>query len=146
MDYAQKKSHMQKGFTLIEILIAAALVMILGGIATASYRGIVESNSKSSTQASLKSIKFAIETYHDEIGEYPQSLQDLVRRPSDEKAAANWRPFIESKNNQAPRDAWKNAYVYNVTEGAENPFELYSYGSKKGKSTPKTGWLDAWNL
>lgn len=146
MDYAQKNTHLKKGFTLVEILIAAALVMILGAIATYSYRGVVARNSKSSTQASLKSIKFAIEQYHDDIGEYPQSLLDLVRKPSDEKAAANWNQYIESKNKQAPRDAWNLPFVYNVTEGAENPFELYSYGSKKGKSTPKAEWIDAWNL
>ena len=37
MNYAHK--HAQEGFTLIEILIAFALVMIMGGVVFVSYRG-----------------------------------------------------------------------------------------------------------
>ncbi len=140
----EQKNTMQKGFTLIEILIAAALVTILGGIVTYSMQGILEKNRKNSTRASMKTIKGVIEEYHNELGEYPQSLLDLVRKPSDEKIAANWNQYLGGK--QAPRDSWNNAYVYTVTEGAENPYEFYSYGSKKGKSTPKSEWIDAWNL
>lgn len=142
MNYAQKSTHMQKGFTLIEILIAAALVMILGGIVTYSMQGILEKNRKNATRTSLKTVKNAIETYHDELGEYPQTLQDLVQRPSDEKVAANWTKFFD----KVPKDGWGKDFVYQVTEGGENPFELYSFGSKKGKSTPKSEWIDAWKL
>lgn len=138
----EQKNTMQKGFTLIEILIAAALVMILGGIVTYSTQGILEKNRKNTSRTSLKTVKGAIETYHDETGEYPQALQDLVTRPSDEKVAANWSKFFD----KVPRDGWNNPFVYQVTEGAENPFELYSYGSKKGKNTPKSEWIDAWKL
>jgi len=139
ISYNQK--HTQNGFTLIEILIAAALVIILGGIVTYSMQGILESNRRSSTRASLKTIRAQIEQYSDDVGEYPRTLVDLAKKPTDEKIAEKWNgPYID----KVPKDGWNKPFVYNVTEGSENPFELYSYGGKKGKSMPKSAWIDAW--
>lgn len=143
MNYVEKPTHVQDGFTLVEILIAAALVMILGGIITYSTRGILESNKKNATIASMKVIKEALNRYaEDNDGDYPQSLLDLVKKPADEKAAANWDgPYLETKKGETPKDAWKQPFVYNLTEGGEHPYELLS---KKGKGTPRAEWIDAW--
>lgn len=139
------KSNLQKGFTLVEILIAVALVAAMTGIITYGTRKYLESNKKTAAVASLKVIKAAVEQYNDDVGEYPQSLNDLIIKPSNEKAAASWEgPYITAKNNKVPQDPWKKQFVYNLTEGAEHPYELYSYGSSKGKSTPKSEWVDAW--
>lgn len=145
MILTQKQSRMQEGFTLVEILIAVALVMIMGGIITYSVQGYLEKTKKRTTRMSLKLIREQIEEYYDDTGEYPQSLMDLIKKPLDEKVAENWGgPYIKSK--EQPKDAWKKPFHYEVTEGGEHPFELYSYGSNKGKATPKSEWIDAWKL
>lgn len=145
MDYIEKPVHMQKGFTLVEILIAAALVMVLGGIITYSTRGILDRSKKNATIASMRGIKDMIDHYYEDVGEYPATLRDLVKKPADEKFAANWDgPYIKTKNNEEPKDGWKNPFVYNVTEGGgDHPYELYSRG-KNGKAAPKSEWIDAW--
>jgi general secretion pathway protein G len=143
MNYTHKK-NMQDGFTLVEILIAVALMLVLGAVVTYSYRGVINKNKRGATITSMKNIRAAIDNYKDDIGEYPSSLRDLVAKPTDEKAAELWHEaYLDSKNNEAPKDAWKNPFVYNVTEGAEHPYELYSYG-KNGKGAPKSEWIDAW--
>lgn len=142
-----KSMSLQKGFTLVEILIAVALVAIMGGIVTYGAQRYIEGNKKSAAASSLKVMREIIEQYNDDVGEYPQSLSDLVVKPSDEKAAAGWNgPYITAKNNRVPEDPWKKPYVYNLTEGGEHPYELYSYGSKQGKNAPKSGWIDAWKI
>jgi len=133
--------HSKDGFTLIEILIAVALVLILGGIATFSYRGLVEKNARRGTIVTLKAIKGFIEQYQEDMDEYPESLRDLVKKPASEKAAENWHgPYTDKE----PRDGWKHTFYYAPTsEGGEHPYALYSYGPK-GKGAPKTEWIDAW--
>jgi general secretion pathway protein G len=129
------------GFTLIEILIAVALVLILGGIATFSYRGILASSARKATITTLKAIKNAIDNYETDIGELPENLRDLVKKPSNEKAAENWHaPYMDKE----PKDGWKHAFYYSPTpEGGEHPYALYSYGPK-GKGAPKNEWIDVW--
>jgi general secretion pathway protein G len=145
MIYIEKQKHAQDGFTLVEILIAAALVMILGGIVTYSVQGILESNRKKSTALSLKFIRDRIEAYNDDTGEYPRNLVDLIKKPADEKIAESWDgPYITAKKGEVPKDGWNKPFHYEPTEGGEHPFELYSYGSKRGKGTPKSEWIDAW--
>lgn len=142
MNYAHK--HAQEGFTLIEILIAFALVMVLGGVVYVSTRGVVERNRKTATLESMRVIRNALEQYRDDVGEYPASLRDLTKAPTDEKLAESWQgPYVESKKGEL-KDGWGVSFAYNPTPGAEHEYELISYGSKQGKSAPKTGWIDAW--
>jgi general secretion pathway protein G len=132
--------HSKDGFTLIEILIAVALVLILGGIATFSYRGIVAASARKATLTTLKTIRSVIEQYEGDIGELPESLRDLVKKPSNEKAAENWQgPYLEKE----AKDGWKHAFYYSPTAEGDHPYALYSYGPK-GKGAPKTEWIDAW--
>jgi general secretion pathway protein G len=127
------------GFTLIEILIAVALVLILGGIATFSYRGILAASARKATITTLKTIKGAIEQYENDIGELPETLRDLVKKPSNEKAAENWHaPYMEEE----PKDGWKHAFYYAPTPEGEHPYTLYSYGPK-GKGS-REGRIDVW--
>ncbi len=142
MNYTNK--HAQEGFTLIEILIAFALVAVLGGVAYVSYSGIVERNSKTATIETMRVLRDGLERYRDDVGEYPASLKDLVKKPTDEKATERWEgPYVETKRGEI-KDAWGQPFYYAPTAGGDNEYELYSYGNKKGKNGPKDKKLDAW--
>lgn len=143
MNYVQRQA--QEGFTLIEILIAFALVMIMGGVVFVSYRGVVAKNARKATIESLRVIRNALESYREDNGEYPASLRDLLKKPTDEKAAEQWAgPYIETKKGDI-KDGFGNAFHYAVSAGGEHPYELYSYGAN-GKGSPKTEWIDAWKV
>lgn len=142
MNYVQKQ--VQEGFTLVEILIAFALVLIMGGVVFVSYRGIVAKNAATATIESMRVIRNALEQFRDDTGEYPSSLRDLLKKPTDEKIAEQWQgPYIETKKGEL-KDGWGVPFHYAATPGGENEYELYSYGNKKGKSGPKEARLDAW--
>lgn len=143
MNYTQR--HVQEGFTLVEILIAFALVMIMGGVVFVSYKGVVAKNARKATIESLRVIRGALESYRDDTGEYPAALRDLIKKPTDEKAAEQWAgPYIETKKGEI-LDGFKKPFHYAVTQGGENPYELYSYGPN-GKGSPKSEWIDAWKV
>lgn len=137
-------THSKSGFTLIEILIAVAIVAIMAGGAFYAFNTYRKRAAITSTKASLKILKTALEQYDLDTGEYPDSLRDLITAPANEKVKERWvGPYIEGKN--VPRDGFGKDFHYEKTEGAEHPFELYSYGPR-GKGGPKNEWLDVWKI
>jgi len=139
--------HTHQGFSLIEIMVVILIIGIIMGIIALSVGGGLEKGKKAKAEGELRVLKYAIERYDVELGDYPQSLDDLVRPPADEKMAGKWQHGGYFGNKKAiPKDPWKNKYQYQVTPDAdEHPFELYSYGPK-GKKAKRNEYLDAWNL
>jgi general secretion pathway protein G len=137
------REHVKNGFTLVEMLIVLAIMGIVMAVATPAYFTYKRGAQKRATAANLRTIKQALETYRDDVGDYPASLRDLVKKPTDEKAE-NWDgPYTSGKDE--PKDGFGFKFHYAVTPGAENPYELYSYG-RKGKGSPKEEWVDVWKL
>lgn len=136
--------HSREGFTLIEILIAIALVVIMGAIAVPGFLSYLERGRKKATAATIKVIKSNIDLFYSDVGQYPETLKDLIKKPQSEELAARWDgPYLGGKD--VSPDGWGNKLQYRVTPEGEHPFDLYSYGSK-GKTAPKEQWIDVWNL
>lgn len=134
----------QSGFSLIEILIAVAILAIVAGTVGPYLFGQLQKSRISTAKASLRSIQSQLDLFNADCGAYPESLKDLVRRPVNEELAKNWVvPYI--KDEKKLNDPWGNRYQYQLTPDQENPYELYSYGPK-GKSTPKAERISVWNL
>jgi general secretion pathway protein G len=141
MTYAHRSA--KAGFTLIEILIAVAIVALLAFVVAPNIFRFLENAKRDSAKLTLKNMKNAIMLYNTHIGQWPTKLRDLIEKPRDEKMAKKWRgPYLEIE--EIPEDPWFNSYQYKVTPGAAHAYELYSYGSGDGKATPKTEWIDAW--
>ncbi len=139
--------HAQQGFSLIEIMVVILIIGIIGGIIALSVGGGREAGKKAKAEGELRVLKNAIENYDLELGEYPETLNDLVQSPSNEKLAGKWRHGGYFGGKKAiPKDPWKNKYHYQLTpDEEEHPFELYSFGPK-GKKAKRNEYLDAWNL
>jgi type II secretion system protein G len=145
----QKISFVQRnaraGFTLIEIMIAIAIVIILMGLAVPAFNSYRLRAQKSAAKIALKAIGQSIDDFENDIGSYPQTLDDLVRKPTNEALAKNWvAPYLKDK--KGLKDPFGKKYVYQVTPNQEHPYELYSYGSKRGKGTPKAEHISVWDL
>ncbi len=122
----------RSGFTLIEMMIVLVILGLLAGIGIPAYMNYAKRAKLETTKANLKVLRDATDNYYLQIGKYPESLQDLVKKPSDPEAASNWLgSFLRKK--EVPKDAWKRPFVYQLTPGAEEPYELYSKG-EDGKS------------
>lgn len=134
----------QPGFTLMEILIAIAIVAIMGVVVVPSLFKYRSEAQITAAKTTLKNLKLAVESFNTDIGSYPETLQDLIRKPLNEELAKDWRAaYLDSKN--IPKDPWNLPFQYNVTPGGAHEYELYSYGPKK-KSAPQAEWLSVWDL
>jgi general secretion pathway protein G len=143
MDYVQRYS--KDGFTLIEILIAVAIVLIMGAVVVPGFLGYMKRAKMTGAKSTLQGMKTAINQFNLDINQYPATLKDLIKRPSgDETVAKKWMgPYLDTKD--IPADPWGARYQYKVTEGQEDPYELYSFGPK-GRGAPKVEWISVWDL
>ena len=131
------------GFTLIEIIIAIAIVAILAAVIAPNFIGYIQNARKSSAVSNIKMFQNAIMLYNAHTGQFPTRLKDLVSKPRDERVMKKWQgPYINQK--EVPVDPWGNRYYYKVTPGGQNQYELHSFGPQ-GKGSPKDEWISVWD-
>jgi general secretion pathway protein G len=118
------RRRVEKGFTLIEVLIVVTLVIILASIGLVTYSNSVQRAREAVLKEDLYRMRDAIDQYYADKNKYPQSLQDLVSDgylreiPKDPitNSADTWQTI------QAEPDANNPAGepgVFNVKSGAE---------------------------
>ncbi len=101
----QVVAAMRAGFTLIEILVAVAIIGILGTVATVSIPKILENAKINAAKSGVDSLKNAVVTYNIEKGKYPSDLKALVEASGDDD------PVVEGGEN-ALYDPWGVEYKY----------------------------------
>lgn len=138
--------NLQSGFTIIEIMVVVVIIGILMAALIPAYQGYQRRARRSATTVHMKRIQAAIDGYFEDVGEYPQTLENLSKEPTDERKERWHGPYFETKDKRAPKDAFGIPYKYTVTPDAENPYELIAYGGSKGKNEPRREWLDVWKL
>lgn len=124
--------YVRRGFSLIEVMIAITIGTLIIGAAMYSAIAYLDSAKRSSTRTNLQNVQQLIQIYHNETGEYPETLQDL-------------KNAVLRKNQDVPKDAWGRSFVYHLTPDAENPYELFSYG-REGKGGDKKERISLWKL
>lgn len=128
MNRNRRISTSRGGFTLIEILLVLAILVILGSIAVPMFSGTQEGAEKKAAQIQVSAFSRAIDLYKLSCSKYPSGLQDLAERPSDKLTADRWEgPYIE--DNKALVDPWGNQYKYSPN-GKHNPerYDVWSLG------------------
>jgi general secretion pathway protein G len=117
--------RMQSGFSLIEILIVAALmVTIIAVVASQTFRGSDRAN-VNIAKTQLESLANKVDQYRMDTGQIPSSLDALVTNPG----ASGWLgPYV--RNTKDLNDPWGQP-VQIRTPGANGEFELVSLGSDR---------------
>lgn len=133
------------GMSLMEILFVIAIMGIVGAVVGPRLYTFFSGAQVDTTKQSLANLKRILDMFHLKHGEYPDTLKDLYKKPTNEELAKNWsEPYVEEK---ALLDAWKHKFRYTKTPGAEHPYELYSDGPiPKGKAGSKNERIDVWKL
>lgn len=132
------------GFTLIELVIAIAILAVLAIVVGPMVMGQLDKARVSSTKSNLKTLKTAIDMFKVDTGRYPARLRDLVEKPREEAVARNWTKGGYIEGGDLPKDAWSEEFQYKRTPEGKTAYELYSYGSG-GPSAPKEDWISVWN-
>ena len=118
----------EKGFTLMEVVLSVAILAILAGAAAPSIFRQIEARRERETMEEMKNIYDAIMGdpelgtygYVGDIGSLPDSLEDLITKPSEVSSFATytngvgygWRgPYITTRYDDF-LDAWGTHYRY----------------------------------
>jgi len=130
------KSNVRSGFSLMEIMIAVAIMALLGALVGPAVYNYLAKASLRTAENQLRVFAKAIDEYERDMGEYPDSLQQLVKRPSDPEKARMWMGGIKPKKGgyleKIPkRDPWKHPYIYRKEPYKGRPYTLYSRGTKE---------------
>lgn len=139
--------NMHKGaFTLIELLIVVAIIGILAAIAVPNFMNAQVRSKVAKTQAEMRSIATALESYRVDSNTYPPDGDDLPNfNLADFDTAARLRPLTTpiSYMSSLPTDPFHNHFIEFPPETGiqllfpENPPYTYiytTYGSHAGDS------------
>ncbi len=91
---------MRQGFTLIEILVAVAIIGILGTVATISITRSLDKAKVTAAQEAVRNIQSACETYKMTTKKYPSDLNALVSGDD---------PYLQGGEGSL-EDPWGNDY------------------------------------
>lgn len=112
----------RRGFTLLELLLVLAILVVLGGIVGANMMGAQQQANVDASKVQMDNIKSTIQMYQLRMNGLPETLDMLRDGPSDAAKKAKW---IEPMMKEIPTDAWGNPFVYAVNG---NGFEIRSGG------------------
>lgn len=114
------------GFTLIELIIVATIIVLLAGLVLPQYIKQGEKATAKAAKAQIESLGVALDTFRLDVGRYPttqEGLQALNQKPG---GVDRWDgPYLKK---EVPADPWDKPYVYK-SPGDHGPYDIISYGA-----------------
>jgi general secretion pathway protein G len=112
------------GFTLIELMIVMAIIVILAGMATALYVNSIQRSKEAVLKSDLFRMRDAIDQYYADKNKYPASLEALVSEkylrgvPVDPitNSADTWQTTMAEPE---PGNAMAESGIFDVKSGAD---------------------------
>lgn len=119
----------QKGFSLIEILIALTLLAVAGTFVAGKFFENLHEGKVSSTKIQMSNLDARLKEFRRKCNFYPtseQGLDALVTKPTSGRECKDYPAsgFIEGE--QVPKDPWDNDFSYD-SDG--KTFNIMSYGA-----------------
>ena len=119
----ERPSH-ASGFTLMEMMIVMALIVILAGIGMSVYGNSVQRSKEAVLKEDLFRMRDAIDQYYADKGNYPASLQTLVsegyiRRIPEDPFTRSTDTWITTQAEADPNSTSAEAGIYDVKSGSD---------------------------
>ena len=117
---------MQRGFTLLEIMVVVVILGILAALVVPKIISRPDEARSIAAKQDIASLMQALKLYRLDNQRYPsteQGLQALVARPASTPLAPNWKTggYVE----RLPRDPWGNPYQY-LNPGLHGELDVFS--------------------
>ncbi len=121
--------RLQRGFTLIEIMVVVVIIGILGALVVPKLMGKPGEARITAARADISSLMQALKIYKLDNQRYPttdQGLKALIEKPSSGPSANGWKTggYVD----KLPKDPWGNQYQY-ISPGVKGEIDVFSYGA-----------------
>ncbi|HEY1076327.1 MAG TPA: type II secretion system major pseudopilin GspG [Fontimonas sp.] len=144
---AIRSQHLQRGFTLIEIMVVVVILGILAAVVVPNIMGRPDDARITKAKQDIRVLESQLNLYKLDNYSYPstqQGLESLVSKPGGEPEPKNYKSGGYIKT--LPKDPWGNPYQY-LQPGTRGEFDLFSLGAdnQPGGEGP-AGDIGNWNL
>ena len=124
-----RKTLLQRGFTLIEIMVVVVIMGILAALVVPKLMGRTDDARIIAARQDIATVMQALKLYRLDNQRYPtteQGLQALMTKPTTGPAADGWKSggYID----KLPKDPWGNPYQY-LSPGIHGEIDVFSYGA-----------------
>jgi general secretion pathway protein G len=127
LQQSNRKPTRRNAFTLMEVLVVVAILVVLAGIGIGVF-AYLDSSKEKAAQLQIRNIETAVVNYKMDHGSFPDSLQVLTV-PQDGKAA-----YLEQKDLMDP---WGRQFQYDQSKPSPKGYPLISsQGANPGSSKP----------
>ena len=118
----------QRGFTLIEIMVVVVIIGILAALIAPNVISRVDDARITAAKTDIRNLESALKLYRLDNFNYPsseQGLQALVEKPADPQIR-NWKDggYLD----RIPLDPWNNEYQY-LSPGLNGQIDIFSFGA-----------------
>lgn len=126
----KKQNTLQPGFNFIEMMVVLVIMGIIISMVGPKVMGLLGKGKKASTENALKVTMGNIKQYKIDTGQYPEKLEDLIKKP---EGLQGWDgPYAGSEDSavaELPKDGWGQDLVYKKNDrGVVPAFVLSSQG------------------
>lgn len=125
---SRRRRRTRQGFTLLEVLLVLAILVILGSTVTFYFARTQTSAQASAAQVQINALSGPLDQYRIHVGSYPKSeqgLSALLSAPQGLGQPEKWKgPYINKA--EIPADPWGNPYQYEWVSADQ--FKVWSWG------------------
>ncbi|MDD4278397.1 MAG: type II secretion system major pseudopilin GspG [Candidatus Sumerlaeales bacterium] len=128
--------HLQRGFTLIELMLVVTILGILMAVVMPNITGKTKEVQIKACRTSISNLSTALGMFEVKSGRFPtteEGLDALVTKPSDLDDDEWSGPYL--KDGILPQDPWKQDYIYRCPGELGGDFDLISKGPDKQENT-----------
>ncbi len=117
----RSKAHRRRrpaaaGFSLIEMLVAVAIVGLLIGVVGPAAMRQLQSSRVTTAEAQINQLRSALDIFLIEVGRYPTEQEGLNALINGAGTIPGWNgPYLRDGN--LPVDPWGGAFLYNLDQG-----------------------------
>ena len=118
---------LQKGFSLIEIMVVVVILGILASIVVPKIISRPDEARAVKAKQDVLAVQNALDLYKLDNGNYPstdQGLMALVEKPTSNPAPRDWKQYLKS----LPKDPWGRDYLY-LNPGEHSDVDVFTYGA-----------------